>query len=190
VFLEPGCAVLGFAVVRSDIREEALSKLKIARHPSASIAAATLISKPPTTEAQARQVFEYMTNILGGEFRSRFMLNAVTNQLLDFGSNALQQLKLSNIIPAQTPRSKDLTMVKPGECYFKREDGQASFHSKLFTFVDFGTRANNFLAACGVRNAPTTDEVVRMLIADPHGFYSLAGGADRLVHNVNFFLVY
>jgi hypothetical protein len=69
--------------------------------------------------------------------------------------------------------------VKPGECYFKRDDGQSHFHSKLFTFIDFGIRANNFLSACGVRNAPTTDEVARTLVADPQGFYSLTGGAER-----------
>jgi hypothetical protein len=100
---------------------------------------------------------------------------------IDFTSGHLQQLKNSNIIPAVAPGSttSNLTMVKPGECYFKREDGQTSFHSKLFTFIDFGTRANNFLVACGVRSAPTTDEVARMLVADPHGFYKLTGGAER-----------
>jgi Protein of unknown function (DUF3684) len=70
-------------------------------------------------------------------------------------------------------------MVKPGECYFKKDDPETNFHSKLFTFVDFGSRANNFLAACGVRNAPTTEEVAKMLVADPNGFYALAGGPER-----------
>lgn len=66
-FSEPGCAVMGFAVVRSDIKDDALSKLKIARHPPASIAAATLISNPPKTEEQARRIFEYLTNLIGGD---------------------------------------------------------------------------------------------------------------------------
>lgn len=69
--------------------------------------------------------------------------------------------------------------MKPAECYFKRDDGQSHFHSKLFTFVDFGARANNFLAACGVRSAPTTEEVAKILTNNPTGFYSLAGGAER-----------
>lgn len=70
-------------------------------------------------------------------------------------------------------------MVRPGECYFIQDKEQSHFHSKLFTFVDFGNRANNFLAACGVRNAPTTDEVAKMLIENPKGFYELAGGPER-----------
>jgi hypothetical protein len=102
-----------------------------------------------------------------------------TYSSIDFTSNNLQQLKLSNIIPAETPRSNGTVMVKPGECYFKKDDPETNFHSKLFTFVDFGPRANNFLAACGVRNAPTTEEVAKMLVADPNGFYALAGGAER-----------
>ncbi|KAG8813685.1 hypothetical protein FRC17_001463 [Serendipita sp. 399] len=161
VFSEPGCTVLGFAVIRGDLRDEAQLKLKIFRHPAAGAATNALLQNPPKTEEQAKKVFEYLTNLLG-----------------DFTANNLQQLKAAKIIPAETPRSTGLTLVKPGECYFKG-DGQATFHSKLFIFIDFGSRANTFLSACGVRNAPTTEEVALMLIADPAGFYSLAGGAER-----------
>lgn len=98
--------------------------------------------------------------------------------MAEFPSDNLDQLRMSNIIPAQTPRSTGFTMIKPAECYFKCDNGQSHFHSNLFTFIDFGRRANNFLAACGVRNAPTADDVARTLIADPDGFYSLAGGAE------------
>ncbi|CAG7850452.1 SubName: Full=Uncharacterized protein {ECO:0000313/EMBL:CCA72144.1} [Serendipita indica DSM 11827] len=162
VFSEPGCTIIGFAVVRSDIKEDAQTKLKIFRHPTAQMAARALLQRPPKTEEDARRVFEYLTNILG-----------------DFTPSDLSTLRDSPIIPAKTPTSTGITMVRPSECYFKKEDGQANLHSKLFTFIDFGVRANNFLAACGVRNAPTTDEVARMLVANPVGFYQLAGSAER-----------
>lgn len=59
---------MGFAVVRSDIKDEAMAKFKIPRHPSSATVTALLLSKPPTTEGQARKVFEYLTNLLGGTY--------------------------------------------------------------------------------------------------------------------------
>ena len=74
---------MGFAVVRSDIKDEAVAKLKIARHPAASIVTATLLSKPPTTEDQARKVFEYLTNLIGGMNSCRATtLNSRDRQIL------------------------------------------------------------------------------------------------------------
>lgn len=69
-------------------------------------------------------------------------------------------------------------MVRPSDCYFQ-SNNQADFHSKLFIFVDFGPKANNFLLACGVRHAPTVDEVAKILVANPKRFYDLVGGAER-----------
>lgn len=68
VFSQPGGAVMGFAIIRSDIKDEAKAKLKIPRHPSAAIVTEVLLSNPPTTEEQARKVFEYLTNLLGGMY--------------------------------------------------------------------------------------------------------------------------
>lgn len=74
---------MGFAVVRSDIKDDAVAKLKIARHPAASVVTATLLSKPPTTEEQARKVFEYLTNLIGGmNSRTTTTLNSCDLQIL------------------------------------------------------------------------------------------------------------
>jgi hypothetical protein len=59
---------MGFAVVRNDIKDEALTKLKIARHPSAASVTAALLQNPPTSQDQARKIFEYLTNLLGGVY--------------------------------------------------------------------------------------------------------------------------
>jgi len=58
---------MGFSVVRNDIKDEALAKLKIARHPSAAAATTVLLQKPPTSQDQARKIFEYLTSLLGGK---------------------------------------------------------------------------------------------------------------------------
>ena len=70
-------------------------------------------------------------------------------------------------------------MVRPSECYFRKDDEQTNFYSKLFTFVDFGVRGKGFLSACGVRTAPTTEDVARRLVDDPDVFYKLAGGEEK-----------
>lgn len=60
--------VLGFAVIKPSIREDAIAKLKIMRNPPATAVTAVLLSKPPRTEKDARSVFEYLTSMLGGLF--------------------------------------------------------------------------------------------------------------------------
>jgi hypothetical protein len=55
-------------------------------------------------------------------------------------------------------------------------DSKGRFHSKLFTFVDFGALANAFLSACGTKHEPSVEEVAQILLADPYKFYELAGG--------------
>ena len=173
--------MIGFAVVRSDIKEDAQTRLKISRHPTAQMAAKAILQRPPGTEDDARKVFEYLADILGV---SVSILSLVPNVFVDWAKgdridlNNSDWTPLSNspIIPTRT--SSGITMVWPSKCYFKKDDGRTKFHSKLFTFVDFGVRANEFLSACGVRNAPTTDEVAKKLVDDPDGFFRLAGGAD------------
>ncbi len=63
--------------------------------------------------------------------------------------------------------------LPPTQCYFKG-DSQAQFHSKLFTFVDFGTTANAFLSACGVKHEPSVEEVAKILLDNPRRCYELA----------------
>ena len=65
VFVDPGCVVLGFAVVKSEIRDDALSKLKLPLHPPATVALSSLLNSPPKTPEAAVQTFEYLTNLLG-----------------------------------------------------------------------------------------------------------------------------
>lgn len=71
-------------------------------------------------------------------------------------------------------------MLAPKKCYFKRDTSQ-SFHSKLFVFVDFGTKGNAFLTACGTKHEPSVEEIVQILLSDPKQFYHLSGGKDKWV---------
>ncbi len=78
----------------------------------------------------------------------------------------------------KSPKTAQLRMMTPKQCYFKRSADQG-FHSKLFVFVDFGTKANGFLSACGTKHEPSVEEIVQILLEDPKRFYRLCEGKDR-----------
>lgn len=84
VFVDPGCAVLGFAVVKSEIRDDALSKLKLPLHPPAAVALSSLLNSPPKTPESAVQTFEYMTNLLGCMSPIWVMLTVLTGNCYSF----------------------------------------------------------------------------------------------------------
>lgn len=68
--------------------------------------------------------------------------------------------------------------LPPIQCYFSGTGG-SELHSKLFAFVDFGTRANAFLTACGTRQEPSVEEIAQILLADPRRIYELADGREK-----------
>lgn len=57
-FTNGECAVLGFNVVASSARVEAIQKLKILSDPPAALLAETLVAKPPRDQESARKIFE------------------------------------------------------------------------------------------------------------------------------------
>ena len=97
----------------------------------------------------------------------------------DFGPSDFERLSLLPFVPifvrAEGPPTKWLS---PSQCYLSA-DSKESFHSRLFTFVDFGTTSNAFLIACGTRNQPSVEEVAKILLDDPRHFYELSGGSMR-----------
>ncbi|KAG8892545.1 hypothetical protein FRB99_002633, partial [Tulasnella sp. 403] len=163
-FIEPQCAVMGFSLIEPSLRMDAQAKLRLPRDPPASQVEAILLKNPPREPIKGREYFEYLTN-----------------RIADFTSDQFQLLQRRAIIPARSPDLKDSdewSMCKPGECFFKNERTTPDMHAKLFTFVDYGYRANNFLRACGVRNEPGVQEVAGMMVKDPERFFELAGGTD------------
>lgn len=161
VYFDPGCAALGFAVAREDIREAALDKLNISRYLPAPVAIPALLSRPPNTKEKAKEIFEYLSN------------------LQDISPTEFQHLRDNNFIPAQEADSDQLIMIKPDQCYLSQERDSRKFHSKIFIFIDFGARANYFLASCGVRNAPSIDDIARILVEKPQQFLEACGGPSE-----------
>lgn len=121
------------------------------------------MQRAPKEPELARSYFEYLAG-----------------RIADFPPDQFTLLRNLPIVPANPPLSdtKGWVMCKPSECFFRSERSASagSVHSKLFTFVDFGSKANNFLRACGVKHEPNVQEIAELVVKDPKRFLELAGG--------------
>jgi hypothetical protein len=69
---------------------------------------------------------------------------------------------------------------RPLECYIS-DPSQPHWATKLFTFVEYSEKASEFLIQCGVKKAPSPDDMIELLIKDPQFFIDRAGGNERFV---------
>jgi len=67
--------------------------------------------------------------------------------------------------------------LQPNQCFLG--EANSELYSKLFAFVDFGARANVFLAACGARQEPSVEDFAQLLLAEPRRIYELANGREK-----------
>lgn len=108
-----------------------------------------------------------------------YILNVLSRYFPAFTPNELHVLSQLAFVPVKAA-SGAMRHLSPTQCYFKG-DSKAQFHSKLFTFVDFGTTANTFLSACGVKHEPSVEEIAKILLDSPRQFYDLAEGREQYV---------
>lgn len=162
LYASPEWAALGFLVVDPLLQDGAASKLKLNNHPPTSEVVALLERSPPRDETTARQWFE-----------------VISGRVPEFSQTELRKLSETPFVPVKSTGGKDVIQrLPPIQCYFSGTGG-AELHSKLFSFVDFGSRANVFLAACGTRQEPSVEEIAQILLANPRQFYELANGREN-----------
>ncbi|KAH8981254.1 hypothetical protein EDB83DRAFT_1390074 [Lactarius deliciosus] len=173
LYASPKWATLGFLVVDPLLRGEAARKLKLNSHPPTSEIMTLLKRSPPTDETTARQWFEVLSD-----------------HVRVFSLEELRKLSETRFIPVQSTGDKGVIQrLSPKGCYFSGI-GVAKLHAKLFSFVDFGSRANEFLAACGTKKEPSIEEIAQILLADPRKFYELANGRELYLVELRNFAVY
>jgi hypothetical protein len=129
---------------------------------------------PPQSEEQAREWFA----ILAKRVASMSLVMSVTVKLtlgVDFSKTDLITLSSSPFVLVKGVESR---WLPPKQCYFAG-GSQASFHSKLFVFVDFGYQANSFLSACGMNQQPSVEEIALILLHDPQQFWQMAQGPEK-----------
>jgi hypothetical protein len=91
--------------------------------------------------------------------------------------------RLSGLQIVPTSSSGSQRWLTPAHCYLGPSTDD--FYSKLFVFVDFGTKANRFLNACGLMKEPSVKDVAESLIHDPDRFYKLAEGHGGCVEQIH-----
>ncbi|TFY51778.1 hypothetical protein EVJ58_g10387 [Rhodofomes roseus] len=166
VYASSEWASLGFSTVDPSLKADALTKLKIHEHPPTAALVNLLQTSPPSNEASAREWF----GVLAG-------------RIAEFTPAQLKTLSEMPIIPVTAPGEKQARLMPPSQCYLRGQT-EAQLHSKLFTFVDFGTRANQFLSACGSKQEPSVEEIAKIILDDPRKFYELAGGRDSYLNEL------
>ena len=98
---------------------------------------------------------------------------------VDFSPAELRKLSEMPFVPVTSTRAKGtMRRLPPTQCFFSGTGG-SELHSKLFAFVDFGARANVFLAACGTRQEPSVEEIAQILLGNPRRIYELADGREK-----------
>lgn len=79
-------------------------------------------------------------------------------------------------VPKLAPEQQESEYVSPRECFLKsKSDLEDLFYQRLFKFVDFGPKANEFLRACGVKERPECIDILKVLLNCPRTFYDMAG---------------
>lgn len=161
VYSDTQWKVLGFSVVQDQYLIAPLHQLGVMQHPPTSKVLDLLEQNPPPNKEIAVPWFE-----------------ALFDHLACFSSSDLIKLSRLPIVPT-TPLGT-ARWLPPNKCYL--DPGiKPSLYAKLFVFVDFGTKANRFLGACGLKTEVSVEDVAEVLIEDPDRFFQLAGGYDSFL---------
>jgi hypothetical protein len=185
---------MGFLVASSALSAEDLTKLGVRDHPHTSALIERVCKNPPVDESTAGTWFGLMAGLVTGEFSvilpPLLPMFTILMYVIEFTPAQLITLSQSPIVPVRVIATTDgktapVRHLPPRQCYFRsKADPAQQLHSKLFTFVDFGLKANQFLSACGTKREPTVEEVACILLEDPRRFWDSAGGKERCVFHL------
>jgi hypothetical protein len=103
---------------------------------------------------------------------------SLSHHLVEISLGSLQKLSETPFVPVDSTGYKgDIKRLQPRQCFFEKQ--RSELHSKLFAFVNFGTRGNEFLECCGTKKEPSIEDVAQILLADPRRAYELANGREK-----------
>ncbi|KAJ3355281.1 hypothetical protein HDU91_005682, partial [Kappamyces sp. JEL0680] len=146
-FSDADAALLGFDIIDPTIKPFA-AKLGVAESPSVDALIKQLVLHPPTTPDSATKIFSYL---------------ASKKHL--FQESQWQTLKHSRFIPVETARR--VQHHTPSSVYIKGDQLLSQF-----TYVSFGSVADQFLRLCGVQLHPSPIELAYAMARTPDLFLS------------------
>ncbi|PKY40926.1 hypothetical protein RhiirA4_454398 [Rhizophagus irregularis] len=145
-FINDECTIMNLQTIRKDLRSKA-EKLGVRQIPDYKKLKEKLIENPPQNKNEAKKVFEYL---------NRFNYNWSSLINIQF-------------IPIQDESKLNNKYFKPSDCFFKLKEESLN---EFFLCVDFGTKANEFLAKCGVRE-PTLYDFAKISVDPSHELWKL-----------------
>ncbi|KAH7924790.1 hypothetical protein BV22DRAFT_1034752 [Leucogyrophana mollusca] len=167
VFTDAAWTIMGFHKVHETVDKKKAQKLKIQKRPLASSVIALLEKSPPKDKNTAREWFDFLAKNGG------------------FTSEDLQKVSTIPIVPVEDavlhtdPSASDtppIRLLPPEQCFLSSaEKPKDHFYSRLFTFIDFGKHANEFLKICGAKAHPACVDIAYTLLKDPRRFLEVAG---------------
>ena len=101
-----------------------------------------------------------------------------SHYLVELSLGYLQKLSETPFVPVESTGYRgDIKILQPRRCFLGKQSSE--LHSKLFAFVNFGTRANEFLKCCYSSEEPSAEDIAQVLLADPRRVYKLANGRKK-----------
>jgi hypothetical protein len=101
-----------------------------------------------------------------------------SHYLVGLSAGYLDKLSETPFVPVESTGYKgDIKRLQPRLCFLGKQ--RSELHSKLFAFVNFGPRANEFLKRCHTSEEPSTEDIAQVLLADPWRVYELANGRKK-----------
>ncbi|KAH0558697.1 hypothetical protein GP486_004654 [Trichoglossum hirsutum] len=160
--------LLGFEILRKDLHPHAFM-LGVKPNPPMPECVSRLISRPPTTVREAKEIFGYFAT-----------------RLAEIGPQMSERLADAKFVPISSKVVKSNSSVKekeiqsvrhvsPKNCFL----GDSSTYESIFDFVDFGSEANSFLLKVGSKHEPTKSEIAYLLVREPARLLSVFQSAEK-----------
>lgn len=167
-FSNERAAIMGFDILRRDLHVHAL-KFGVKPDPPIAECVSRLISNPPQSKRNAREVFAYFASRLS-EMHDRYA------ETLSGASVVPVAAKSSSIASPKSENPERIVHIPPRICFL----GDGEKYADIFDYVDFGQEANTFLLRVGSKHEPSTTELTKLLVREPARIFSVLGDTRYL----------
>ena len=167
-FSNERAAIMGFDILRRDLHVHAL-KFGVKPDPPIAECVSRLISSPPQSRRNARELFAYFASRLS-EMHDRYA------ETLSGASIVPVAAKPSSIDSSKSEISERTVHIPPRICFL----GDGEKYADIFDYVDFGQEANTFLLRVGSKHEPSTIELTKLLVREPARIFTVLGDTRYL----------
>ncbi|KAF9218548.1 hypothetical protein BS17DRAFT_791170 [Gyrodon lividus] len=165
VFTSPEWEIFGFRTIHETVPARIQTRLKVKDRPSGAAMVKAM---------QAKSLPSKDTVLKWFELAGRGGLSAEDLATLsDAKIVPVTHIPLATSPDGTNPESADLLTVAPNKCFYGRPDPAKGHHRALFTYVDYGQKANEFLKTCGAKPNPSCLDIIQTMIENPQGYLDM-----------------